>query len=125
MICVIPLRTKLISFLNRPAWAKFGFRLLSVFLNKDMKGRVFMVHDKRQAKDMVEIVGRSATSGRGKKQNDESLLSNVPAGFAQLDKTNNKNSGSASSSSSGVVDLLKQTYDKQVKERQQQSAAAA
>jgi hypothetical protein len=45
MICVIPLNTKAVLFLGRPAWVKFAYGLLQVFLTREMKSRVYMLND--------------------------------------------------------------------------------
>ena len=57
MICVVCLKTKLVTFANRPAWATFAYRILSVFLKKDMKRRVFNVKDNTQEESIKEVLG--------------------------------------------------------------------
>jgi len=55
MICVVPLNTKLVLFLNPPQWADFGFGILSVFLTKEMKNRVWLAHgDKQNQKQILQ-----------------------------------------------------------------------
>jgi hypothetical protein len=95
MICVIPLKTKMIAFFNRPAWAKFAFGLLRVFLNRHMRNRVLMVHDgidnmkkrwKRQREALQQVLGGKV----------EDL---VPRGFVGLDDVGRTD-----------IDLLEQFY---------------
>jgi hypothetical protein len=98
MICVIPLKTKMLAFFNRPAWAKFAFGLLRVFLNRHMRNRVLMVHDgmdnvakrqKRQRTALQQILGGNV--------NDY-----VPQGFVGIDTGRTD------------TDLLEQFYHEQL-----------
>lgn len=57
MISVIPLKTKLVVFMNRPPWAKFGYSLLSVFMTRSMKRRVLMVPEERVKEEVWSAVG--------------------------------------------------------------------
>lgn len=59
VICVVPLNTKLVLFLKRPAWVNFSYRLLKVFLKKEMKRRVVMVNPKKQQKIVEHAVGKN------------------------------------------------------------------
>mmetsp|Transcript_26547 Transcript_26547/g.78528 ORF Transcript_26547/g.78528 Transcript_26547/m.78528 type:complete len:405 (-) Transcript_26547:23-1237(-) len=56
MINCTPLQTKLVVFMNRPVWADIGYGILSVFLTKETKNRVNMVHGDRQSA-VIEVVG--------------------------------------------------------------------
>ena len=57
LICAIPLNTKLVMFLNRPAWANLGYGLLRVFLTSQMRRRVVMMRRKRQQEVVEDAVG--------------------------------------------------------------------
>jgi hypothetical protein len=56
MISVIPLKTKIVLFLERPPWVKFGYSLLSVFMTRAMKQRVFMVPQKDPQQAVEKVV---------------------------------------------------------------------
>ena len=71
MISVIPLKTKLVVFMNRPPWAKFGYSLLSVFMTRQMKKRVVMVPEKRVREVVMDAVGADC----------------IPEGFGHLNGT--------------------------------------
>mmetsp|Transcript_20993 Transcript_20993/g.39870 ORF Transcript_20993/g.39870 Transcript_20993/m.39870 type:complete len:402 (+) Transcript_20993:174-1379(+) len=59
MICVVPLSTKLVSFMNTPSWAHFAFRILKTFLNKDMKSRVWFIDPKSQHDSLESALGHA------------------------------------------------------------------
>ena len=57
MICVVPLNTKLVLFLERPPWADFGFGILRVFLKKELRRRVLMVDHTKQQETIEDVLG--------------------------------------------------------------------
>lgn len=71
MICVVPLNTKLVVFLERPTWVNFAYSLLKVFLKKKMRSRVVMVPLRNQQKIVEHAVGKSC----------------IPDGFNDLEGT--------------------------------------
>jgi hypothetical protein len=56
VISVIPLKTRIVLFLERPPWVRFGYRLLSAILTRAMKRRVFMVPDKNPQQSVEKVV---------------------------------------------------------------------
>lgn len=57
MISVIPLKTKIVLFLERPPWVKFGYSLVNAFLTRAMKKRVLMVPSKNPQQWVEDVVG--------------------------------------------------------------------
>jgi hypothetical protein len=56
VISVIPLKTRIVLFLDRPPWVRFGYQLLSAILTRAMKKRVFMVPDKNPQQSVETVV---------------------------------------------------------------------
>jgi hypothetical protein len=56
LISVIPLKTRIVLFLERPPWVRFGYQLLSAILTRAMKKRVFMVPDKNPQQSVEKVV---------------------------------------------------------------------
>jgi CRAL/TRIO domain len=57
MISVIPLKTKIVLFLERPPWVKFGYSLVNAFLTRAMKKRVLMVPSTNTEEWVENVVG--------------------------------------------------------------------
>ena len=57
MITAVPINSILVCMLDRPSWAKFAYGILSVFLNGDMKSRVFMVPEQNQDSVLEDVLG--------------------------------------------------------------------
>ena len=58
-ICVVPLSTKLVTFMNIPSWAQFAYRILRTFLKKDMKSRVWIIDPKTQHESLESALGHA------------------------------------------------------------------
>lgn len=56
VISVIPLKTRIVLFLDRPPWVRFGYKLLSAILTRAMKRRVFMVPNKDPQQSVETVV---------------------------------------------------------------------
>ena len=57
-ICVVPLSTKLVTFVNTPSWAHFAYRILRTFLKRDMKRRVWFIDPRQQQTSLEDALGQ-------------------------------------------------------------------